>query len=59
MLKVNNLAVNFGGIKAVKGISFKVEKGEIVLLSPASAAFDMFKNFAERGKIFKEIVNKM
>ena len=38
----------------------KVAKnGEIVLLSPASAAFDMFKNFAERGKIYKELVNKL
>ena len=32
-------------------------KGDIVLFSPASASFDMFKNFAERGKIFKEYVN--
>lgn len=32
---------------------------EIVLLSPASAAFDMFKNFAERGKIYKELVNTL
>ena len=38
MLKVNNLAVNFGGIKAVKGISFKVEKGEIVSLIGANGA---------------------
>lgn len=33
--------------------------GEIVLFSPASASFDMFKNFAERGKAFKELVNKI
>ena len=32
------------------------EKGDIVLLSPACAAFDRFKNFAERGKTFKAIV---
>ena len=38
MLRVNNLAVNFGGIKAVKGISFKVEKGEIVSLIGANGA---------------------
>ena len=31
--------------------------GQVVLFSPASASFDMFKNFAERGKIFKEYVN--
>ena len=33
--------------------------GEIVLFSPASASFDMFKNFAERGKQFKDLVNKL
>ena len=32
---------------------------EVVLFSPGSASFDMFKNMYERGKIFKEIVNKM
>lgn len=32
--------------------------GDIVLFSPASASFDMFKNFAERGNLFKELVNK-
>ena len=34
-------------------------KGDIVLFSPASASFDMFKNFAERGNIFKTYVNKI
>ena len=38
----------------------KVTKsGEIVLLSPASASFDMFKNFADRGDKFKELVNNL
>ncbi len=35
------------------------KKGEIVLFSPASASFDLFKNFAERGKKFKELVNRI
>ncbi len=32
---------------------------EIVLFSPASASFDMFKNFADRGIQFKNLVNKL
>lgn len=35
------------------------KKGDVVLFSPASASFDMFKNFAERGNKFKQIVNKL
>jgi UDP-N-acetylmuramoylalanine--D-glutamate ligase len=33
--------------------------GSAVLLSPAATSFDKFKNFAERGKIFKEIVKNL
>ncbi len=32
-------------------------EGERVILSPACASFDMFKNFEERGRRFKDIVN--
>ena len=32
------------------------EEGDVVILSPACASFDKFKNFAERGKRFKEII---
>ena len=34
----------------------RAEKGDIVILSPASTSFDMFKNFEERGNKFKAIV---
>ena len=34
-------------------------KGDIVLFSPASASFDMFKIFAERGEIFKQYVKEI
>ena len=35
------------------------QKGEVVLFSPASASFDMFKNFADRGNKFKKLVNEI
>ncbi len=33
--------------------------GDVVLFSPASASFDMFKDFADRGNQFKNLVNKL
>ena len=33
--------------------------GDIVLFSPASASFDMFKNFADRGNQFKNLVKNL
>ena len=38
ILKINDLKVNYGGIEAVKGISFDVPKGEIVTLIGANGA---------------------
>ena len=35
------------------------KKGEIVLFSPGCSSFDMFRNFEERGKVFKEIISKL
>ncbi|MBE5040402.1 UDP-N-acetylmuramoyl-L-alanine--D-glutamate ligase [Ructibacterium gallinarum] len=36
----------------------EAEPGDIVILSPACASFDLFKNFEVRGNTFKEIVNQ-
>jgi len=35
----------------------EAREGDVVLLSPACASFDMFDNYEHRGKVFKEIVN--
>jgi UDP-N-acetylmuramoylalanine--D-glutamate ligase len=35
------------------------KEGDIVILCPASASFDMFENFEQRGNIFKELVNNL
>lgn len=45
--------------EAVKMANQKTKPGDIVLLSPASASFDAFKNFEERGKKFKQFVNSL
>jgi UDP-N-acetylmuramoylalanine--D-glutamate ligase len=37
----------------------KAKAGEVVLLSPACSSFDMFKDYKERGKIFKEAVKRL
>lgn len=34
-------------------------EGDVVILTPASTSFDMFRNFEERGNLFKKIVNEL
>lgn len=45
--------------EAVKAAQMVSQDGDLVILSPASASFDMFKNFEERGNLFKQIVNNL
>ena len=45
--------------EAVHTAAAKAKPGDAVLLSPASAAFDKFKNFMVRGRFFKELVNNL
>lgn len=44
---------------AVNTARAKASEGDVVLLSPASTSFDMFRNFEERGNLFKKIVNEL
>ena len=44
---------------AVNTARSKAHDGDVVLLSPASTSFDMFRNFEERGNLFKKIVNEL
>lgn len=45
--------------EAVLAARQNAESGDIVSMSPASASFDLYKNFEERGEHFKRIVNEL
>ena len=44
---------------AVRTAYATAHPGDIVIMSPASASFDCFKNFMERGELFKQFVNAL
>lgn len=45
--------------EAVNLANETAKRGDVVLLSPASASFDLYQNFAQRGNIFKEFVTAL
>ncbi|MOA69341.1 UDP-N-acetylmuramoylalanine--D-glutamate ligase [compost metagenome] len=53
MVEVNNMN------DAVKTAQRLTEKGDTVLLSPACASFDLFENYEDRGKQFKQAVHNL
>jgi UDP-N-acetylmuramoylalanine--D-glutamate ligase len=49
-----------GSMKETVNISFQnASSGDTVLFSPGCASFDMFKNYKERGDVFKKEVNSL
>ena len=44
---------------AVRGAAAAAESGDVVLMSPASAAFDQFKNFMVRGEFYKKLIREL
>jgi UDP-N-acetylmuramoylalanine--D-glutamate ligase len=45
--------------RAVRTAKRYAKSGDIVLLSPACASFDQFKDFEDRGRVFKRLVRNM
>ena len=45
--------------EVVKTAYNEAEDGDVVILSSASTSFDMFRNFEERGNLFKKLVNEL
>ncbi|HXV82323.1 MAG TPA: UDP-N-acetylmuramoyl-L-alanine--D-glutamate ligase, partial [Candidatus Binatia bacterium] len=44
---------------AVRDAHQHARPGDVVLLSPACSSFDMFSNYAERGRAFKSLVQAL
>ena len=44
---------------AVETADRRSAEGDVVILSPASTSFDRFANFMERGRVFKDLVQKL
>ena len=56
---VNEIVETSSMEEAVRSAYFLSENGDTVLLSPACASFDLFKNYEERGRKFKEAVRNL
>ncbi len=55
----NNIIMAESLLEAVEICAGKANQGDSVLLSPACASWGMFKNYEERGSLFKEYVKNL
>jgi UDP-N-acetylmuramoylalanine--D-glutamate ligase len=46
-------------MEAVHAAFHFADKGDVVLLSPGCASFDLFKNYEDRGNQFKQAVKEL
>jgi UDP-N-acetylmuramoylalanine--D-glutamate ligase len=57
--KVDTIVETTSMEEAVRSSYYLAKKGETVLLSPACASFDLFKNYEDRGRQFKQAVRNL
>ena len=59
MVGRENICDTLSAEDAVRAAAKFAESGDVVLLSPCCASFDLFKNYEDRGKQFKEAVRRL
>jgi len=57
--KISTIVETTSMEEAVRSSYYLAKKGETVLLSPACASFDLFKNYEDRGRQFKQAVRNL
>jgi UDP-N-acetylmuramoylalanine--D-glutamate ligase len=57
--KIDTIVETVSMEEAVRSSYYLAKKGETVLLSPACASFDLFKNYEDRGRQFKQAVRNL